>query len=426
MNRIILIGNGFDLAHGLKTGYKDFTDSYWTDYGLKIYNGYERWQTSSYGTVNLRPYKDDFVSFQVKDKNVPVPYKLGPSCEVENPYSELCDFLNNVNENSYRITGHLTFKNKFFEHISNQCALLNWVDIENEYYEALKKLLKTDNAQARSQSVKKLNEEFNAVKELLEKYLTEVSQSEVDAKESISNAFKAKINLEDVAVTKRGKFQELFVEAALSHRLVSTHPQAYYAHALETVRKSEREKIRQSMGNEFTPSKTLILNFNYTNTAERLYAQDGGHEVINIHGELNKKDNPIIFGYGDELDDDYKTIEKLQDNDFLENIKSVNYHKTRNYRRLLDFIHSGLFQVYVMGHSCGNSDRTLLNTLFEHENCASVRVFYHQKDEEKDDYSNLIRNISRNFNDKARMRDTVVNWENCSPLVPFVKQDVES
>lgn len=161
------------------------------------------------------------------------------------------------------------------------------------------------------------------------------------------------------------------------------------------------------MGNEFTPSTTLILNFNYTNTAERLYAQDGGYEVINIHGELNKKDNLIIFGYGDELDDDYKTIEKLQDNDFLENIKSVNYHKTTNYRRLLDFIHSGLFQVYVMGHSCGNSDRTLLNTLFEHENCASVKVFYHQKEEEKDDYSNLIRNISRNFNDKARMRDTV-------------------
>lgn len=24
MNRIIIIGNGFDLAHNLKTGYKDF------------------------------------------------------------------------------------------------------------------------------------------------------------------------------------------------------------------------------------------------------------------------------------------------------------------------------------------------------------------------------------------------------------------
>ena len=29
MNRIVLIGNGFDLAHGLKTRYEDFIDWYW-------------------------------------------------------------------------------------------------------------------------------------------------------------------------------------------------------------------------------------------------------------------------------------------------------------------------------------------------------------------------------------------------------------
>ena len=29
MNRLVIIGNGFDLAHGLKTSYKDFIDWYW-------------------------------------------------------------------------------------------------------------------------------------------------------------------------------------------------------------------------------------------------------------------------------------------------------------------------------------------------------------------------------------------------------------
>lgn len=29
MNRIILIGNGFDLAHGLPTRYEDFINWYW-------------------------------------------------------------------------------------------------------------------------------------------------------------------------------------------------------------------------------------------------------------------------------------------------------------------------------------------------------------------------------------------------------------
>ena len=72
-----------------------------------------------------------------------------------------------------------------------------------------------------------------------------------------------------------------------------------------------------------------------------------------------------------------------------------------------------------MGHSCGNSDRTLLNTLFEHPNCDSVKVYYHQIDENTDNYSQIVRNISRNFNDKAAMRDKVVNKELCTPLVPI-------
>ena len=29
MNRIILIGNGFDLAHGMKTSYANFLNDYW-------------------------------------------------------------------------------------------------------------------------------------------------------------------------------------------------------------------------------------------------------------------------------------------------------------------------------------------------------------------------------------------------------------
>nr|WP_081927679.1 AbiH family protein [Nonlabens ulvanivorans] len=31
MNRIVLIGNGFDLAHGMKTSYNDFIEYLWED-----------------------------------------------------------------------------------------------------------------------------------------------------------------------------------------------------------------------------------------------------------------------------------------------------------------------------------------------------------------------------------------------------------
>lgn len=51
MNRIIVIGNGFDKAHGLATGYNDFIDSYWNDFGNRIYGEYQSWQERSYGAI---------------------------------------------------------------------------------------------------------------------------------------------------------------------------------------------------------------------------------------------------------------------------------------------------------------------------------------------------------------------------------------
>ncbi len=98
------------------------------------------------------------------------------------------------------------------------------------------------------------------------------------------------------------------------------------------------------------------------------------------------------------------------------NVKSIEYLNTDNYRRLLEYIDSDMYQIFIMGHSCGNSDRTLLNTLFEHENCASIKVYYHQESPTKDNYSDIVRNISRNFKDKKLMRERVVNKKQCEPL----------
>ena len=36
MNRIVLIGNGFDIAHGLKTSYTNFIDWYWEQWERRL------------------------------------------------------------------------------------------------------------------------------------------------------------------------------------------------------------------------------------------------------------------------------------------------------------------------------------------------------------------------------------------------------
>lgn len=47
----------------------------------------------------------------------------------------------------------------------------------------------------------------------------------------------------------------------------------------------------------------MLLNFNYTNLADFYIPQKSRFTVNHIHGELSKPES-IIFGYGDELDDD--------------------------------------------------------------------------------------------------------------------------
>ena len=163
------------------------------------------------------------------------------------------------------------------------------------------------------------------------------------------------------------------------------------------------------------PNHIMLLNFNYTHTVD-LYCKKGDIFTVNqIHGDLEKPSS-VIFGYGDELDDDYKTILNKNENKFLGNIKSMKYLEADNYRRLLSFIESEPYQIIIMGHSCGNSDRTLLNTLFEHKNCVSIKPYYHQIDKEHDDYIKIVQNISRNFTDMKLMRDRVVNKTYCEPL----------
>ena len=49
MNRVIIIGNGFDKAHQLPTGYTDFINHYWETVSYKIFRPYDRWMAEHYG-----------------------------------------------------------------------------------------------------------------------------------------------------------------------------------------------------------------------------------------------------------------------------------------------------------------------------------------------------------------------------------------
>ena len=168
----------------------------------------------------------------------------------------------------------------------------------------------------------------------------------------------------------------------------------------------------------FTNIRFLV--FNFTNTIE--YYLDslglGRESLIYIHGQINNPSNPIIFGYGDEMGSYYSKIEDLNENEYLRHMKSFGYFKTSNYQDLLRFIDLSDFNVNIMGHSCGLSDRVLLHTIFCHANCKKIQIYYHQKDSKNTDFETKTMEISRHFKpeDKAKMREKIVCLKKSQPL----------
>ena len=343
MNRLIIIGNGFDLAHGLKTSYGNFLewvkskiiekpDEYFEHISLSQADG-------CFGTSN--PKASSFFKLHYKgSKNLD---EFISSCKG-------CKFV---------------YKNTFLEQIMNKLNLKNWVDIEEEYFNELNKYFQDYEKSKSTVSITKLNQNFDQIKNDLEEYLCGINK-EIAIKEHLKDSITKAFNEEDNV-------------SAISTEL----------------------------------SNILLLNFNYT-SSEKDYEIPLA-QTIHIHGELKNEKNPIIFGYGNENTEIYKEIKKDNNKDFLTNMKQFKYFNVSNYKDLMSFVKSAKYQIYIWGHSCGNSDGTLLKELFEDDNCISIKPFYHKQDG-SDNYGEIVMNISSHFSNNAVFREKVMNKELCEEL----------
>lgn len=408
INRIVLIGNGFDLAHKLPTSYQDFIRDYWSSIGHKI---------SEQGSRKI-VLKDELLHIQYNESWT-YPYKEEDKIQ---SYKEFKKYIDNT------LGADLESLSTFLSIINEAVDTYGWVDIENLYYTTLKDIIFEKRGYY---SVEELNKDLNIIKLKLQDYLTKVSNNCVlDRLPRIHNAIYSPLRFRDCSVNS----EEIFAQFIQSRRyenkdITSRRLTRYYYDAeceMLSIKSNKSPTGTKSINAIFNdqgiplpymlPSDIVFLNFNYTNTSDIYLAHNSEIETIHIHGELNNEYNPIVFGYGDEMDDDFKKIKNLNINSYLDGSKSEAYLVTDNYKRLLRYMESAPFQVVIMGHSCGNSDRTLLNTIFEHKNCISIKPCYHQNGDGSDNYKELIQNISRNFNDMARMRDIVACKEYCNKI----------
>lgn len=138
MKRIVIIGNGFDLAHGLKTSYNDFI-KYIINKSIN-YDEIIRKEMIDVGTLSSDYQTYDFIS-----KN-----------------------LTDIRKYASRFGG-IHFPNMFFKELISYCFDKDWFDIETFYFNTL--------CATQLEHIDKLQSEFELIKKHLQIYLKEVYET---------------------------------------------------------------------------------------------------------------------------------------------------------------------------------------------------------------------------------------------------------
>lgn len=375
MNDIIILGNGFDLAHGLATGYKDYVREMLIDSLM---------ETAKF------PISYGDSPFRIKGAaTMSCSYEITP----EGISNEETGSLTKLYDSTLKLAKH--HLPRFTKRILEGFDREGWVGLEETYFSSLKGYITEEGSNKRQ--IIPLNQQMEKLRISLCQYLTKLEQPAPS--EDIRTLF--------------GQIKKEQIERAWKQAW--THN--YYRIAETRVHAGQMEERLSGI---------TVLTFNYTDTCEVLYkdaltikVKDASNcslvgelkddippTFIHIHGSLKEED--IVLGYGDETTDMFRELEDANDNELTKYFKSFYYMQNSRYRQFFEVLERGPFRLHLMGHSCGLSDRVLLSSIFNHPNLEDVRIYYHDKGEGPSDYFQLCQNISRHFHDKHAMRRKIL------------------
>lgn len=350
-NLIVIIGNGFDLAHGLKTGFSHFADYYIENILLNNLLNVEQNKASDYFSNSFKEYinsyQQNYYFLNGSSSNSEILKTISYFSLHEKHKKD--DILHYLKENIHLIG--LIISNSFLGKLYSD-KFDNWFDIEQSYYKELCEILKHGNNTR--DSLLKLNSELEEIKKLFKKYLKE-----------------------EISIIKS-------------------------------------EEIGYSLGKHYKGRKEItIVNFNYTNTINNYLNFTLKIKNIHIHGDLNGK---IIFGYGDDTDENYKKMKDAREKEFLRNFKTFHYLKDTNNRKVLNELSTkSSYDVLIIGHSLDTTDKTILKKILDNDKCDNIELLKRsdlETEQEKDEaHFELHANLSRIFDNESDLRDKLIPFE---------------
>lgn len=360
---ILVIGNGFDLAHGLDTRYKDF---------LTVMNLYRELEYVDYLTQF-----DELTKF-VKGKKLERIFKEDLTNAITGKEQDDAIIqLKNVKNNNF----WMIYLNMLLD--ENLKKEKGWVDFEQEIKRVVKKINDAIDTF-------KENSEDDFAKQIPDKHITNALFTKgVEWTASYEEVIS--VLRDDLIIMTR--CLEIYMERFVNRNVLDN---------IVNVRSEDIE--------EYNIDK--VLSFNYTKTFELLYGTGKKIEYDYIHGKANisntTETNNMVLGIDEFLPEDRKNVD-LKFIEFKKYYQRIYKETGCNYRSWLDEIEDSneqfdnqlekcgehpVHNVYIYGHSLDVTDGDVLRNLILTRNVYTT-IFYHNKEAMGKEIANLVRIIGQ-------------------------------
>ena len=347
---ILVIGNGFDLAHGLPTTYKNFLDY---AHIFKYYNEEENKEAYLFPDKykNYKAYILDLFKTSLTDE------KKG---RIFNELEEL------IEDNKWL---------NYFWEINEDGG---WIDFEKEISRVIQAL---DSARKDRNSQLEKNAEVSKI---------EFKKCDEIILQNVMGKSKA-VDLKNIEEIKENLIEDL-------NRLI----RCLEIYLCDYVGKIE---IKVKLPDIIDQSIDHVLSFNYTNTFEKIYGlgkKNIKYDYIHgkIKGDSNIEDSNLILGIDEYLENE---DEQRKDNEFIQFKKFYQRIYKRTGRKYVDWIKTNEEwlkryskvktsenNIYILGHSLDITDGDILSTLINMPHTRTT-IFYHNQESLGNQISNLVK-----------------------------------
>ena len=170
-------------------------------------------------------------------------------------------------------------------------------------------------------------------------------------------------------------------------------------------RKSKTYKFFETLNIDY------IINFNYTDTYNKLYKKDIPTHFI--HGKIRNNDKDainMVFGIGDSINEDDDNYEFIE---FQKYYQRIIYKTGNDYAKWLD--NDEIMNIFIFGHSVNEVDGDIIERLITRKH-TNIYIYYYDQQALNSIVANLTRILGK---------DMIIDYTNKNKIV-FLVNDINN